>query len=128
MKARGNTLVELAGAFEFLRGTRPMVLNSQARKALKPDSLALLAALHRDLDTLEDWTPEGLEGALKEFVGSRKVSMGAIGPALRAALTGGLPAPELKFVLYWLGRTEALSRIADQLNDAGQEIKTDHGR
>jgi glutamyl-tRNA synthetase len=41
--------------------------------------------------------------------------MGQIGPPLRAALTGGLPAPDLAPVMDWLGREEALGRIDDQL-------------
>ena len=34
--------------------------------------------------------------------------MGQIGPALRAALTGGLPAPDIAPVMDWLGRAETL--------------------
>jgi glutamyl-tRNA synthetase len=41
--------------------------------------------------------------------------MGQIGPPLRAALTGGLPAPDLAPVMDWLGREETLDRIDDQL-------------
>jgi len=41
--------------------------------------------------------------------------MGQIGPPLRAALTGGLPAPDLAPVMEWLGQEETLARIDDQL-------------
>jgi len=34
---------------------------------------------------------------------------------LRAALTGGLPAPDLAPVMDWLGREETLGRIEDQI-------------
>ncbi len=40
--------------------------------------------------------------------------MGQIGPGLRAALTGGAPAPDLGQTLEALGREELLARIADQ--------------
>tara|TARA_R110000823_G_scaffold234439_1_gene360657 strand:+ start:59 stop:199 length:141 start_codon:yes stop_codon:yes gene_type:complete len=40
--------------------------------------------------------------------------MGQVGQPLRAALTGGLPAPDIAPVLEWLGKDEALGRIEDQ--------------
>jgi glutamyl-tRNA synthetase len=40
--------------------------------------------------------------------------MGQIGPGLRAALTGGAPAPDLGQTLELLGREEALARLKDQ--------------
>ncbi len=127
MKGRGNTLIELAAAFEFLRLQRPIDLNAQARKALKPESTATLAQLLGDLEGLALWTTDTLESALKNFVERQGITMGAIGPALRAALTGGRPAPELKFVLYWLGREEVIGRISDQLSGTNQDTETEHG-
>ena len=44
--------------------------------------------------------------------------MGKIGPALRAALTGGAPSPDLSVVLYWLGQDETLARVNDQITKA----------
>jgi glutamyl-tRNA synthetase len=40
--------------------------------------------------------------------------MGKIGPGLRAALTGGAPAPDLGQSMELLGREETLARLADQ--------------
>ncbi|MEO1473397.1 MAG: hypothetical protein AAFS03_05575, partial [Pseudomonadota bacterium] len=45
---------------------------------------------------------------------------------LRAAATGGLPAPDLAPVLEWLGREETLARIQDQL-DAGAAVPSETG-
>jgi len=41
--------------------------------------------------------------------------MGKIGPAVRAALTGGRPAPDLADVMSVLGREETLARLGDHL-------------
>ncbi|MEN9874961.1 MAG: hypothetical protein RL186_1858, partial [Pseudomonadota bacterium] len=43
------------------------------------------------------------------------VGFGKVGPVLRAALTGGQPAPDLVNVLDVLGRDEVVGRLADVL-------------
>jgi glutamyl-tRNA synthetase len=42
--------------------------------------------------------------------------MGKFGPALRAALSGGAPAPDLAGALVALGKTESLARLDDALS------------
>lgn len=116
LKGRARTIVELAGACRFLVGRRPLALDASAEKALKPETRALLARLGRELAAVPDdrWTDTELSAALKAFVAAEGVSMGQIGPGLRAALTGGAPAPDLSLVLSALGRDESLARMADQ--------------
>jgi len=43
------------------------------------------------------------------------VGFGKVGPVLRAALTGGLPSPDLGKTLCALGRAESLGRLDDAL-------------
>lgn len=116
MKARGNTLAELANAFRFLRSKRPLSLNPGAQKALSPEKRVLLTGLRDALRPIEPWTSTRISEAITAYCSATSLTMGQIGPAVRAALTGGLPAPELAPVLEWLGKNEALGRIEDQVS------------
>ena len=108
---RGNTLPELANACRFLWDNNAAALTKNARKALKPENLSLLGNIRQTLDAAESWTIEGLEKLIAEFCDLHDLSIGRVGPPLRAAITGGLPAPDLAPVLSWIGREETLKRI-----------------
>ena len=128
MKERGNTLIELANAFEFLLQERPLALNKKARKALKGEGLDRLASLRDVVNNLSEWSPESIQSAISGLCESRELTMGQLGPPLRAALTGNLPAPDLNLVAAWLGRAETLARIEDQLavkDGAGEEQRAE---
>ena len=118
MKDRGTTLPELAGAFAFITQKRPFELNKKARKSLKGEGLDRLRALRDLISALDDFTVEGLQATLDSYCAAQDLSMGQVGPPLRAALTGGLPAPDLAPVMAWLGRDEVLSRLDEQLASA----------
>jgi glutamyl-tRNA synthetase len=119
MKDRGTTLPELAEAFAFLRDIRPIELNKKARKALSEEGLDRLAGLRDELQQLCQWTAETISLVISSYCADRDLSMGQVGQPLRAALTGGLPAPDIAPVLEWLGQDEALGRIEDQTAKAG---------
>jgi glutamyl-tRNA synthetase len=119
MKDRGTTLPELAEAFAFLRDIRPIELNKKARKALSEEGLDRLAGLRDELQQLRQWTAETISLVISSYCADRDLSMGQVGQPLRAALTGGLPAPDIAPVLEWLGQDEALGRIEDQTAKAG---------
>lgn len=115
MKDRGTTLPELAQAFAFLLAKRPLEMNKKARKAVSGEGLDRLRGLRDELQHLPDWTADQISVTITSYCTAQDLSMGQIGPPLRAALTGGLPAPDIAPVLEWLGRDEALGRIDDQL-------------
>lgn len=115
LKDRGNTLAELAEAFAFLRARRPLPLSKGALKALSEDGKVRLKGLQVELLPLSQWSAASISEAIKSYCAATDLSMGQIGPPLRAALTGGLPAPDLAPVMEWLGREETLARIEDQL-------------
>jgi len=127
MKDRGNTIPELAKAFDFLLVERPLALNKKARKALKAEGLDRLASLGDVVSTLSEWSPEVLQKSITDFCESHALSMGQIGPPLRAALTGNLPAPDIHLVAAWLGREETLARIEEQLAGKQGEEKSTKG-
>lgn len=115
MKDRGTNLEELAAAFAFLRARRPLQMSKNAAKSLSDEAKINLSALSRELKLLPHWTGAGISESMKSYCSATGLSMGQIGPPLRAALTGGLPAPDLAPVMEWLGREETLARIEDQL-------------
>jgi len=115
LKDRGQTLPDLAEACRFLWDANAENLNKKARKALREDGVKRLRDLRQALDLSESWTIEALQDVLDAFCAAHTLNMGQVGPPLRAALTGGLPAPELAPVMHWLGRDEVLRRIETHL-------------
>ncbi|WP_084396099.1 glutamate--tRNA ligase [Henriciella aquimarina] len=111
MKDRGATLDELASAFRFFWTSNADNLNKKARKALSGDNLDRLADLRVAIANVAEWGDTALQHALESFCSARDLSFGQVGPPIRAALTGGLPAPDLAPVMAWLGRDETLARI-----------------
>ena len=111
LKERGAVLPELAEACRFLWDANSDNLNKKARKALREEGLARLKDLKQTLDQTEIWTIESLQEVLDAYCSLHALSMGQVGPPLRAALTGGLPAPDLAPVMAFLGRSEVLARI-----------------
>lgn len=115
LKERGQTLPELAESCRFLWDSNADNLNKKARKALREDGLKRLSDLREALDATDSWTIETLQRALESFCAAHTLSIGQVGPPLRAALTGGLPAPDLAPVMFWLGRDEVIARIEKHL-------------
>jgi len=101
MKDRGATLIELA---------------ENAKKALSDEGRERLSGLSSELRSLAPWTTASISATITTYCTATGLSMGQVGPPLRAALTGGLPAPDLAPVMDWLGRDEALGRIDDQIH------------
>ncbi|NWG72592.1 MAG: glutamate--tRNA ligase [Parvularculaceae bacterium] len=114
LKGRVATLKEVPEAAAFLLLKRPFEIPEKAARALeKEGAKTLIREVATALSAGCDWEdPERLEAALKAFAEARGLGFGAIGPALRAALTAGLPAPSLGETLHALGREESLARIA----------------
>jgi len=113
LKDRAATLAELEDQVYFLVQPRPVAINAKAAKALDPEARERLSRLRGALAALEAWDETALETALKDFAGAETVGFGKVGQPLRAALTGGAPAPDMSFVLAVLGRDEVLARLAD---------------
>ena len=113
---RGNTIPELAAAFGFLIASRPLELNKKARKNLRAEALDRLSLVRELISKTTPWTAGALKLTLQAICDDHDLSIGQIGPPLRAALTGTHPAPDIDQVMEWLGREECLSRIDDQIN------------
>lgn len=115
LKTRASTLEELARQSYFLLKARPFRLEGKAAKPLDEEARQRLYRLFTRLADQTSWTEETLAAELKEFAATEEVGFGKVGQPLRAALTGGAPAPDLAQVMAFLGREETLDRIEDQM-------------
>ncbi|GAB4517218.1 MAG: glutamate--tRNA ligase [Parvularculaceae bacterium] len=112
---RAKTVPELVDAAAYLLADRPLEIEGKAAKPLQKDGAReLLAKVAARLEAVSEWNEAALDAALQEFIDGEGLSFGRIGPPLRAALTGGAPAPGLGAVMKALGRDESLARIRDQ--------------
>lgn len=116
LKTRAATLAELAQQSYFLLKNRPFHLEGKAAKPLNDEARQRLYRLFTRLADLNGWTEKALTEELKNFAETEEIGFGKVGQPLRAALTGGAPAPDLAQVMTFLGREEALDRIKDQMS------------
>ena len=115
LKARANTLVQLAESAHFLFAARPLDIDEAASALLAGDARSLLAAAHRKLAALANWDSASLEAAIRDVAEASGAKLGKLAQPLRAALTGRTTSPGIFDVLALLGRDESLARIADQM-------------
>lgn len=115
IKDRASTLPQLAEALSFLIVDRPIELNKKARKTIQKAGTNRLKLIEEHLSKIEDWNENSIQEGLNFLCSSQDLTLGEIGSPVRAAVTGGLPAPDLARVLNWIGRDEILLRIRDQL-------------
>jgi glutamyl-tRNA synthetase len=116
VKEGAKTILDLDDLCRFAVTHRPLHFNEKAVGLLTGETMERLRRLAAYLEQEDDWTPPTLTARLRSFAESEGVGLGKFGSALRAALSGGLPAPDLASALTGLGRTESLGRIEDALS------------
>jgi glutamyl-tRNA synthetase len=115
LKARAHSLHQLADGAQFLFVQRPLPIDETAAALLTDDARGLLAAAHGALSSLEDWTHDSTEQAVRAVAEAKDVKLGKLAQPLRAALTGRTTSPGIFDVLVLLGKGESLDRISDQM-------------
>ena len=113
LRVRARTvddIVRQAGPFLFgtLEYERDAVAKTWKDAAATAD---VLAALRDRLETLDPWTPQVMEPALRALAEARGVGAGKLFQPLRVALTGRAESPGIFEVLELLGRERSLARI-----------------
>jgi glutamyl-tRNA synthetase len=111
-----KTLLDLADATVFALRKRPLELPEKAQAMLNEDTCGRLSRLRERLATVSAWEVPVLEAEIRGFAESDGVGIGKFGPALRAVLSGGSPAPDLAGALVALGKQESLNRLDDVLS------------
>jgi glutamyl-tRNA synthetase len=114
VKEAAQTLVQLADLIQFAIAARPLTLPPDAAaRQLTPETRERLGRLAERLKAAPGWSQADLDTAIRGFAEAEGVGIGKFGPALRLALGGGQPAPDLASTLIVFGRDESLARIAD---------------
>ena len=116
LKARAETLEELADNAMFYARSRPIPLDEKASKLLTPVARGHLSDLLGRLDKVE-WTSAALEELVRGYAETAGLKLGQIAQPLRAALTGSTVSPGVFEVMAVLGRDEVLGRLADAGKD-----------
>jgi glutamyl-tRNA synthetase len=111
-----KTTLELADATVFALKQRPLELPEKARDLLTEETRARFDRLRAAFAAAPVWDVPSLEALNRGFAESEGVGLGKIGPALRAILSGGSPAPDLAGALVALGKAESLGRLDDALS------------
>jgi glutamyl-tRNA synthetase len=114
-----KTTLELADATVFALKRRPLDLPERARELLTDETRGRLARLRAAFAGAPAWDVPSLEALNRGFAEREGVGLGKIGPALRAVLSGGSPAPDLAGALVALGKDESLGRLDDALSLVG---------
>jgi len=115
LKDRSKNLDELTMEANFLFTERPVSLNEKAKNQLTPERLELMTKLLSDMESWSDWTRDGCEVSLKQFMETNGLKLGQIGPGIRAALTGATDSPGIYDILAFLGADDVKARMSDQL-------------
>lgn len=113
---RASVIPDLVTQTKFLTAIRPLVLLKPARKAVKPDNMQRLAEIRPRLEQQVNWEADALHAEIAAYAEENEIGFGKIGPIIRAAISAGLPSPDLGVALMLLGREEALARMDDLLN------------
>jgi glutamyl-tRNA synthetase len=111
LKERAKTLVELAESSLFYFKKLPLTLNVKAEKILDDENKVILAELYCVLETVKDWTNDGLLLSVEKFVASKELKLGKVAQPMRAALTGSNVSPSVFEIMHVLGRESTLDRI-----------------
>ncbi len=114
LKERAKTLIELISGAYFIFADRPLELEPKAAALLTPETRALIGRLRAALETVNEWSAETTETAMRNFAEQNNLKLGAVAQPLRVALTGRTTSPGIFDVLAVLGRQECLARLADQ--------------
>ncbi|MFN3230049.1 MAG: glutamate--tRNA ligase, partial [Asticcacaulis sp.] len=113
---RAKTVPDLVEQLRFALASSPLVYDDKAQKSLNDEAKGRISRLIPDISSLDEFSPDALDAALKAFAEKEGIGFGKIGPVVRAALTGGLVAPDLGKTLSALGKEESLNRLNDALS------------
>ena len=112
LKVRARKIEEIRDQSRvFLRDEVEYDPASVEKQWKDPATAERLQAVADALRTLEPWTVEAIEGALRAAAERLGVGFGKVAQPLRVALTGSSASPGIDHVVYLLGRERAGARI-----------------
>ncbi|MGC9529795.1 MAG: glutamate--tRNA ligase [Candidatus Bipolaricaulaceae bacterium] len=110
LRERNRTLVAMAGAGRFLF-PGPVPLDQEGRLALRPELAPTLRAIAASLAQADDFSPAGVEQAVRRSLSELGLPLKAVAQPIRVALTGRTVSPGLFEVLALAGPEVAVARL-----------------
>jgi glutamyl-tRNA synthetase len=113
VKTRSRTTLDVARQVAVRLDERFVTPDEKAKKEIAKDKTGFHAALAASVVALKnaEWTPEGLERALRNLAEERNVPAGKIFQPIRIALTGGTVSEPVNELLFVVGKEAALRRL-----------------
>ncbi len=74
----------------------------------------MIAAIIQPLETLDEWVPEKINAAVRQFGDDNEIKLGKIAQPLRVALTGRTVSAGIFEMMAVIGKKETLKRFKDQ--------------
>jgi len=120
VKTRSRTTLDVARQVAVRFDAKFVTFDDKATKEIAKDPAGYRAALDASIAALQgvDWTPQGLEQALRAVADQRGVAAGKIFQPIRIALTGGTVSEPVNELLYVVGKEAALARLRESLKPA----------
>jgi glutamyl-tRNA synthetase len=115
LRSRAETIPHLIELSMFYCLDRPLEYTDKAAKILDPDATQKLQGVRVELASVENWSQETIEQAVKGYADENQIKLGKVAQPLRAALTGTNVSPGIFEVAAILGKEEALGRIDDAI-------------
>jgi glutamyl-tRNA synthetase len=122
LRVRGRTIDDVVRqTTPYLREELEYDEDAIAKHWLKDRAAAgvLLRETRDTLASLDDWSPDSMEKALRALAERRGVAPGKVFQPLRVALVGSSVSPGIFDVLELLGRERSLARLDDALARIG---------
>lgn len=113
LKERGDTIKEIAKQAHFYFKARPLPVVEDAAPILDDEARKVMASLIDALKTVDDFSADGVQDALKSFVKDQNLKFKDVGMPLRVSLTGTKSSPSVNEIAAALGREETLKRLED---------------
>ncbi|MDP3111297.1 MAG: glutamate--tRNA ligase [Thermodesulfovibrionales bacterium] len=111
LQERAKTLVELATSLRYYIA-EDVEYNEKAKaKFLNEKSLPYLKELKESIESLSDFSAQGLENIFKAIVEKHGIKLGALAQPVRVAITGGTESPGIFEVLEVLGKEKTIKRL-----------------
>ncbi len=111
LQERAKTLVELASSLRYYIA-EDIEYNEKAKaKFLNEKSLPYLMELKESIESLSNFSAQGLENIFKAIVEKHGIKLGALAQPVRVAITGGTESPGIFEVLEVLGKEKTIKRL-----------------
>lgn len=114
LKPRAKTVLELIDLGQFIYATRPLTIEAAAGELLTPEVREMLADLADILRGLNEWSVTSIDAAVRAYAEAKGLKLGKVAQPLRVALTGRTVSPGIFEVMVFIGKEEALARLAEQ--------------